>query len=205
MGIPPQCRPECSTNYECALNLACQNQKCVDPCPGVCGYNAICSVRNHIPTCECPVGMIGNAFTACSIPPPQSKNKFTFKESFIILIIYASPVTIVNDDPCYPSPCGLNAICQNGHCSCPAEFIGDPYSKCQPECILNSECPSNKACINQKCKDPCPGTCASNAICEVINHIAMCRCAFGMIGNAFVHCEPTPSKLYLYSSKRKKS
>lgn len=59
---------------------------------------------------------------------------------------------------------------------------------CRPECVLNNECPQNKACIKNKCKDPCPGTCGENALCEVYNHIPMCRCPQGMIGNAFVQC-----------------
>lgn len=42
--------------------------------------------------------------------------------------------------------------------------------------------------MQNKCKDPCPGTCGSNAICEVYNHIPMCRCPEGMHGNAFVNC-----------------
>nr|1OIG_A Chain A, Dumpy, isoform Y len=24
----------------------------------------------------------------------------------------------------------------------------------RPECVLNSDCPSNQACVNQKCRDP---------------------------------------------------
>lgn len=59
---------------------------------------------------------------------------------------------------------------------------------CRPECILNNECPQNKACIKNKCMDPCPGTCGQNALCEVYNHVPMCRCPQGMIGNAFIQC-----------------
>lgn len=38
--------------------------------------------------------------------------------------------------------------------------------------------------------DPCPGTCGQSAICEVYNHVPMCRCPQGMNGNAFVQCLP---------------
>lgn len=61
---------------------------------------------------------------------------------------------------------------------------------CRPECVLNNECPQNKACIRNKCMDPCPGTCGQNALCEVYNHIPMCRCPQGMSGNAFTQCLP---------------
>lgn len=91
-------------------------------------------------------------------------------------------------DPCNPSPCGPNSDCYNGVCKCKPEFQGDPYSGCRPECVLNNDCPRNKACIKNKCKDPCPGTCGTNAICEVYNHIPMCRCPDGMYGNAFINC-----------------
>lgn len=108
----------------------------------------------------------------------------------------------VHDDPCDPSPCGPNAECNNGECTCLLEFHGDPYSGCRPECVLNSDCPRDKACLNSKCKDPCPGTCGSNAVCEVLNHIPMCRCPDGMNGNAFIECRQMQSILYLKTNQK---
>lgn len=105
----------------------------------------------------------------------------------------------VADDPCVPSPCGFNALCNNGVCTCIAEYIGDPYSSCRPECVQNTECLHNLACITYKCQDPCIGTCAGNAICEVYNHIAICHCPEGMQGNAFVQCLPIPRKYLEFS------
>lgn len=64
-GSPPTCRPECVTSSECALNRACSNQKCIDPCKGNCGVNAICQVINHNPICSCPSGFGGNPFSRC--------------------------------------------------------------------------------------------------------------------------------------------
>lgn len=84
-------------------------------------------------------------------------------------------------------------MCNDGICTCLPEYQGDPYISCRPECIINDECPRNKACINYKCKDPCPGTCGQTAICEVYNHIPMCRCPEGMSGNAFIECRPNQS------------
>lgn len=104
-------------------------------------------------------------------------------------------------DPCNPTPCGSNAQCHNGICSCLPEFQGDPYAGCRPECVLNSDCPKDKACLQSKCKNPCPGTCAHNALCEVINHIPMCSCVSGMEGNAFVQCSPITRMLYLLDTK----
>lgn len=47
-------KPECRNNDDCASNLACLKNKCVDPCPFiVCGKNKTCSVFAHKPVCIC--------------------------------------------------------------------------------------------------------------------------------------------------------
>ena len=56
---------KCISNNDCPRNKACQQLKCIDPCPGICGQNARCSVLSHIPTCTCNRGFIGDPFTAC--------------------------------------------------------------------------------------------------------------------------------------------
>lgn len=102
-------------------------------------------------------------------------------------------------DPCNPSPCGPNALCQDGSCSCLPEYQGDPYTGCRPECVLNSDCDLPRACIRNKCVDPCPGTCGQNAQCNVYNHIPMCSCLPGMTGNAFLSCRPSRGMPFLRS------
>lgn len=100
------CRPECLMNSECSPSMACINNRCVDPCPGVCGVQALCDVSNHIPSCSCPKGYSGDAFIACR-PTPISD----------------TPV-----DLCNPSPCGLNSICRENNgaavCTCQSNMIG---------------------------------------------------------------------------------
>lgn len=174
IGSPPNCRPECTINAQCSSNLACINEKCRDPCPGSCGLLATCNVINHVPTCYCPEGYTGDPFSSCQLKPQE--------------------VEPVKTDPCNPSPCGPNSRCDNGQCSCLPEYQGDPYRECRPECVLNIDCSKNLACINNKCKDPCPGTCGENAQCSTINHIPMCTCNVGYQGNAFVFCSPIPGK-----------
>lgn len=73
IGQPPNCRPECIRNGECASNLACQKERCVDPCPGSCGYLAQCKVVNHNAICTCPQGYVGDATTSCQPAPVASK------------------------------------------------------------------------------------------------------------------------------------
>ena len=95
-------------------------------------------------------------------------------------------------DPCRPSPCGINAECRerNGaaSCKCLPGLQGNPYIECKPECTINSECPDNRACIQNKCKDPCPGVCGRNAFCSVQNHNPICRCDPGYTGDPFRAC-----------------
>lgn len=94
-------------------------------------------------------------------------------------------------NPCVPSPCGLYSQCQiqgtSSSCSCLSQYIGTPPN-CRPECVSNSECPYNLACINMKCKDPCPGACGENSLCRVFSHSPMCYCTHGYTGNPMVQC-----------------
>lgn len=106
----------------------------------------------------------------------------------------------VYKDPCQPSPCGPNSQCrvinEQAVCSCLPEFTGSPPG-CRPECVVSSECPTEKACVNQKCVDPCPSTCGLNAECRVLNHSPICFCANHYTGNPFTRCYPIPRKINL--------
>ncbi|KAJ9598210.1 hypothetical protein L9F63_011093, partial [Diploptera punctata] len=180
LGSPPTCRPECMVSSDCSQNRACINQKCQDPCPGTCGFNALCQVVNHNPVCSCAPGFTGDPFTRCL--PGYTGNS-------IVSSVISQEERPVN--PCAPSPCGPYSICRvrSGHavCSCQAGYIGSPPT-CRPECIVSTECPQDKACINQKCVDPCPGTCGLNAQCQVVNHNPICSCRQGFTGDPFVRC-----------------
>lgn len=67
LGVPPSCRPECSTSSDCEQSRACVNQRCIDPCPGSCAPNARCQVRGHNPICTCPQGYSGDPFVNCYV------------------------------------------------------------------------------------------------------------------------------------------
>ena len=99
-------------------------------------------------------------------------------------------------NPCQSHPCGPNARCEQVHnspqCSCLTGMIGVAPS-CRPECISASDCPAKRGCVNQKCVDPCPGTCGPNSDCRVIDHSPVCSCKPGFIGNAYQSCQPVPA------------
>ncbi|XP_052567570.1 delta-like protein C isoform X3 [Culex pipiens pallens] len=67
-----QCiRAECLDHSECIRSdQACRDGKCINPCNGVCGINANCEVRNHVPVCSCPRGMSGDPFVSCRVNDP---------------------------------------------------------------------------------------------------------------------------------------
>ena len=60
-------KPECTLNKNCPANRVCRNQFCVNPCPGLCGTNAVCSISKHLPTCDCLQGYTGNPSVSCKL------------------------------------------------------------------------------------------------------------------------------------------
>lgn len=113
--------------------------------------------------------------------------------SILSLSVTTTPRPITN--PCEPSPCGPFSQCRvvgsTPACSCLPNYIGQPPN-CRPECTINAECPSNRACRNERCQDPCPGACGQNADCRVVNHAAVCTCPQGFIGDPSSVCQPAP-------------
>ena len=120
-------------------------------------------------------------------------------------------------DPCIVhSPCGKSALCDTtSHrpvCRCPSGWAGDPHTECYKcmlilgldyevgtpslncillldECLVDRDCPLDKACKSQECVNPCLTTqCGSRAECEVDFHTAICVCPPGLQGNPLVAC-----------------
>lgn len=108
------CRPECTIDQDCSANKACLRSRCESPCNGICGLNADCRVLNHRPQCECIVGYTGDPYQSCSPTPPPPDPKIEDKRN-----------------PCYQSPCGMNAECKErgeaAACVCYPEYFGDPH------------------------------------------------------------------------------
>lgn len=112
-------------------------------------------------------------------------------------MIIERPVQHEPINPCLPSPCGpysqCRAIGEIPVCTCLANYIGNPPN-CRPECMINAECSANLACISEKCRDPCPGSCGFQAICHVVNHAPVCVCLPGFTGDPFSGCHQIESK-----------
>jgi len=226
-------RSECVENAECPSNKVCHNFQCINPCSTSCGVDAECDVRNHVTVCRCPTGFTGDPFTSCVLassqalvgrqsqdfcnPTPCGINSKCRMENGRAVCscqdgYFGNPIdgckhecesdnecsldrSCVNfrcDDPC--KGCGQYADCrvQNHRavCTCPENFLGNPYSRCYPECTQHEECNRNQACFNLKCVDPCAGACGENADCRVENHKAICSCPKGYTGHPFTRCRP---------------
>lgn len=202
IGAPPNCRPECLVSSECGLDKSCINQKCKNPCEGVCGLHARCQVVNHNAICSCELGYNGDPFVRCIKEEIRKMNKNSFDVEWQFTIIFNRllghpivPITPIAG--CVPTPCGPNSQCREVGdtpvCSCLPNYIGRAPN-CRPECVTNSECSRNLACLNERCVDPCIGVCSSQATCNVYNHQPICRCPDGFTGDPFVACAPIPSK-----------
>lgn len=161
------------------MSQICYRSKCKDPCPGLCGVNAICLTRNHVSSCICSDTYTGNPYNFCERIPLKIEH----------------PPVLISNDEC--DSCGVNAYCRRNVCECLEGLYGNPKTICRPECVSNSECSQDKACINNKCSNPCVGVCGQNAICEVRNHFAICSCPQNMIGDALTKCVTPKSKYNL--------
>lgn len=99
-------------------------------------------------------------------------------------------------------PCAEHAECRvHNHraiCICSPGFVKDHLDRCVPEeekCRSDYDCPSQQACINDECVNPCNATlpCGVNAECKVLDTLPVrtmiCECKPGYRGNAAVQCD----------------
>ena len=144
----------------------------------------------------CIPGYVGDPFSTCRKKEIRMFLFHGFQNHFHLMLTAIAPVIV--EDPCDPDPCGLNSRKrQNGDrcdCSCLPDFIGSPPN-CRPECTINSDCPTELACTPRHCQDPCPGLCGINAKCRVRNHIPICICNPGYVGDPFSQCRFQTSKM----------
>lgn len=109
-------------------------------------------------------------------------------------------------DMCSPSPCGPNSQCKEisgqAVCSCLPTYVGTPPG-CRPECVASSECPTQLACKDYKCINPCPSPCGLNTKCVVVNHSPICSCMPGYSGDPFTTCTPIPRKNKIHNYLKK--
>lgn len=194
----------CTSDSECLDSDTCYNGACVNPCvvDAPCAISAECYGKGHRPNCRCPTGTIGNPFTKCQAAECEINNdcnddsvctKGTCRN--------ACSVDGIN-------PCASNAECfprnHAASCKCPPALpLGDPSVQCQriaivgePECRVDSDCPSGHACLRDECREACNELkpCSGTARCSVSDSVPfrtlICRCPEGFIPEEGGSCKP---------------
>merc|ERR1712106_9783 len=157
-NLPPRPEPGCKSNSECGDREICRDRNCINPCivANPCATNAVCDVRQHSVTCNCPSGFTGDPFSncyaieprpECTADPDCPQDQACINERCI------NPCII--DNPCAPQA-RCTARAHHPVCTCPEGYGGDPYRQCyRPECRVDNDCPVNRACINENCLNPC--------------------------------------------------
>lgn len=181
--------PGCQSNDDCPESEACINRQCRNPCN--CGTHSTCKIQNHRAICSCEDGYDGNPNIACRTVGCKTDSECD------------SGKACINENcisPCLvQDPCGKNAECyvygNRPECRCLSGYRGNAYERCHiVGCRSNSDCPSDKQCENSQCINPCvyDNSCSSRAECSPQNHMAVCKCPPGLIGNPYVDCRPEP-------------
>lgn len=128
-----------------------------------------------------------------------------FLHASLSLLVEKPVVEVEHRNPCVPSPCGPNSQCRvvgtTPACSCLPNYLGRSPN-CRPECVINAECPGNLACQNERCADPCPGSCGIHATCMVVKHTPVCSCIPGYTGDPFAGCSLCKNLYYSSPSSR---
>lgn len=185
--IIPPVKTGCSADIDCPDTETCINGQCRNPCN--CGPNAQCVVKGHRATCSCVEGYEGNPNIACRTVGCRSDSECDTDKACINSNCI-SPC-LIND------PCGSNAECfvrnSKAECKCLSGYRGNPREGCRiVECLSNNDCPTDKRCINEQCVNPClyDNECSPRAECLAQNHMAVCKCPHGLIGNPYIDCKP---------------
>lgn len=190
---------ECRSDSDCTDDKSCVNTNCVNPCllSDPCASNAECYATNHVTNCRCRSGYYGNPSERCLVIGCYSNSDCPDDHACINMQCV---------DPCLRDrPCSSRAECRaQNHisvCRCPPQYSGNPYVNCQPieepECRQDGDCPTQLACLNQKCQDPCPVIypCQDPAECTVLPTFPVrtmaCVCPSGYVSSGSSTCEPT--------------
>lgn len=127
----------------------------------------------------------------------QEVSEINMNKQYLSSAIQIEPI-----DFCRQNLCGSNSQCMVKNdvaiCACSFGSIGN-VPGCRPECVVSSHCPFDKACVNEKCVNPCSDTCGKDAECRVNNHSPYCACRNGYTGDPFTECSPIRMSPFLIS------
>jgi len=166
------CHPECVQDSECPSRMACENNRCVNPCIGACGEGALCDVIQGRARCSCPQFYQGNPQSRCYPECTAHDDCPSYQACFQLQCV----------DPC-DGACGVGAECKvENHkpiCFCPKGYTGHPFESCRPF-TKEDLCRDNPCGHNADCT---PGFDRDG------NDRPVCTCPRGYIGNPIVSCQ----------------
>lgn len=188
----------CRSNNDCPNDRACINGQCINPCvyEHPCSPQAECKVQNHFALCRCPPGMLGNPYVACRQEiQPECKEDAECPSLLACLDnVCRNPCTTL--EPCkHPAHCVvINSLpVRTMVCECPSGYVSSGSGVCKTlppitavACTADTQCPSDKSCMNGRCIDPC--NCGPNSECRVWDHKPVCSCLAGYDGNPEIDC-----------------
>ena len=172
----------CKSNDDCRDSEACDyvsgsrnsgKKECQPLCTrNPCARGATCTAANHKETCKCDYPLQGDGYSTCY----ESKTKFTFNT------LYLSSV----------HGSDFNQIEKRFELKMISLFpVKTPI---EPECRVDSDCPSKLACIGAQCQNPCEinNPCTASQECVVKDTIpsrsVACLCPDGTVSDDRGQC-----------------
>lgn len=151
----------------------------------------------------CPIGTQGNPFISCVTGHCQYNEDCADHEACDRLNRVCRPV-------CDSDTCAPQATCIGRHhqpdCLCRPGTTGNPFVQCsvlrepskppRPECTVDADCPSQLACFDNHCANPCdnPNVCSAQQTCSVLDTLPLrtviCKCPSDMIADNSRNCVP---------------
>ena len=178
---------ECTTDQDCAITLSCDKGACRNPCHSnlnePCPADEECVVQNHVATCRCKHKLAINSLgeLKCGLDRQCISNE----ECPLKMACVSGSCR----NPCTEGSCPKGKRCQvlNHQPLCMCE------KDCQPSvsiCLKDRGCPSDQACVNYKCENPCDfHSCPGLAPCIVQDHKPLCKfCPEGFIADENYGC-----------------
>ncbi|PNF25788.1 hypothetical protein B7P43_G12126 [Cryptotermes secundus] len=178
------CTVPCADNSHCAVGERCANSVCVKVCYGDsnCVPGEVCIEGTCQPGCATD--------SDCKTNEICIHNKCRCGSGFT-----SDPSGCLDINECKDSPCHPSAECINDpgsyRCACPLGTVGDPFLDpgcvTPNECNRDADCSDTLACEHGKCTDPCVAgadvQCGPNAVCNVFDHVGVCSCPAGHLGD----------------------
>lgn len=188
----------CRSNNDCPDDRSCINGQCINPCvyEHPCSSQAQCKVQNHFALCRCPPGLVGNPYVACRQEVQPECKEDADCPSLLACFdnVCQNPCTTL--EPCKrPAECVVvNSLpVRTMICECPSGYVSSGSGTCKitppmtaVACTADTQCPSDRACLNGRCIDPC--NCGPNSECRVWDHKPVCSCLAGFDGSPEIDC-----------------